>query len=144
MCEADCVMNIQKRLSARVHTAVVACRTCDETLDPCLEHTECCALSEATLVHYAVVRAVVDGIRLADPGVTTEPAGLTSTQARPADIFTTAVVPGRSTALDVCVASSNSAAAGGDAAEAAFQCLRRRYRAERAELAAAGTAFRPL
>ena len=37
-----------------------------------------------------------------------------------ADIFTTGGVPGRSAALDVCVASSTAAAARGDAAQAAF------------------------
>ena len=42
---------------------------------------------------------------LADPGITTEPTGLTETQSRPADLFTAAAVPGRSAALGVCVAS---------------------------------------
>ena len=56
----------------------------------------------------------------ADPGFTAEPRGLTASQSRPADIFTTAAVLGRSTALDVCVASSLAAAARGDAAQAAF------------------------
>ena len=41
---------------------------------------------------------------------------------RPADFFTVAAVPGRSAALDVCVASSNAAAARGDAAHEAFAC----------------------
>ena len=41
----------------------------------------------------------------------TEPTGLTATQSRPADLFTTAGVPGRSAALGVCVASSIAAAA---------------------------------
>ena len=70
---------------------------------PNLEHSEICAIAEAKRGHYACVRALVDGVRLADPGVTTEPHGLTDTQARPADILTTAAVPGRSAALDVCV-----------------------------------------
>ena len=40
----------------------------------------------------------------ADPGITTEPTrGLTEAQSRPADMFTTADVPGRSAALDLCV-----------------------------------------
>ena len=54
-------------------------------------------------------------MKLADPGVPTEPRGLTASQSRPADIFTTA-----GAALDVCVASSIAAAARGDAAQAAF------------------------
>ena len=71
-------------------------------------------------MHHACVHAVVCGMKLADPGITTEPRGLTASQSRPADIFTTAAVPRRSAALDVCVASSIAAAARGDAAQAAF------------------------
>ena len=46
--------------------------------------------------------ALVCGLKVADAGITTEPRGLTATQSRPADIFTTAAVPGCSAALDVC------------------------------------------
>ena len=90
------------------------------------------------------MRALVEGLKLADPAVTTEPRGLTTTTSRPADIFTTAAVPGRGAALDVCVASPNAAAALGDAAEAAFRRKLRRYRRKIRELASAGIAFRPL
>ena len=91
-----------------------------------------------------MVRAVVEGLRLADSGVTTEPQGLTTTQSRPADILTNAAVPGRSAALDVCIASPNAAGAAGDAAEAAFKRKLRRYRREIPQLAAAGIVYRPL
>ena len=90
------------------------------------------------------MRALVDGFKLADPAVTTEPRGLTTTTSRLADIFTTAAVPGRGAALDVCVASPNAAAATGDAAAAAFEKKLRRYQLEICELASAGIAFRPL
>jgi len=63
---------------------------------------------------------------------------------RPADILTSAAVPGRSAALDVCVASPNAAAAQGDAAEAAFRRKLRRYRTEIVELGQAGIVFRPM
>ena len=53
-------------------------------------------------------------MKLTDPGITTEPRGLAASQSRPADIFAAAVFPGRSAALDVCVASSIAAAARGD------------------------------
>ena len=91
-----------------------------------------------------MVHAFIGGLRLADAGVTTEPRGLTSTQARPADMFTVAAVPGRRAALDVCVASSNAAAAAGDAAEGAFRRKLRRYRREIPELGRAGISYRPL
>jgi len=142
--EADYIVNIQKRLGARVQEAEVRCRLCGVCLDPFMEHCEVCALGEATKGHYAVVRAVVDGIKLADAAVTTEPAGLSSTQARPADIFTNAAVPGRSAALDVCIASPNAAGAAGDAAEAAFKRKLEHYQNIIPELHAAGVAFRPL
>ena len=55
------------------------------------------------------VHAVVCGMKLADPGITTEHRGLTA-KSWLADIFTTAAVSGRSAALDVCVASTIAAA----------------------------------
>ena len=73
-------------------------------------------------------------MELADPGITTKPRGLTASQSRPADISTAAAVPGRSAALDVCVASSIAAAARGDAAQAAFDRKLSHYRNEIGEL----------
>ena len=52
----------------------------------------------------ASMRSLV-GPRVADPGVTTEPRGHTEATSRPADVFTTAAVPGRGAVLDECVAS---------------------------------------
>ena len=62
----------------------------------------------------------------------------------PADIFTTAAVPGRSAALDVCVASSFGAAARGDAAQAAFDRKLSHYRNQIGEQRQQGFHFRPL
>ena len=142
--DADYVACVLKRLGARALEGEKLCRVCGSQLDPVLEHSETCALGEATRGHYACVRAVVDGLRLADSNVSTEPQGLTSTMERPADIFTTAAVPGRSAALDLCIASTNAASARGDAAEAAFRRKLRHYRDAIPELAEAGIAFRPL
>ena len=86
LAQCDYTLNVQKRLGARVFEAVVSCRLCGTQMEPCLEHSEVCATAEATRGHYACVRALVDGFKMADPGVTTEPRGLTSTAARPADI----------------------------------------------------------
>ena len=120
------------------------CRICGSPLDTFLEHGECCATAEATRGHYACVRAVVRGLSLADPAVTMEPRGLTDTMSRPADILTYAAVPGRGAALDVCIASPNSAAAAGDAAAAAFARKLRRYRREIPQLRTAGIVYRPM
>jgi hypothetical protein len=144
LAQVDYIANVQKRLGARCHDGVGPCRLCGAPLDPQLEHSETCATAEATRGHYACVRAVVAGLRLADASITTEPQGLTDTQTRPADILTTAAVPGRSAALDVCVASPNAAIAVRDAAEAAFLRKLRRYRREIPQLRAAGIIYRPL
>ena len=127
-----------------MYTGDELCRVCGTVLDPYLEHSETCATAEATKGHYSCVHSLVNGFRLADPQVCTEARGLTSRQLRPADILTTAAVPGRSAALDVCIASPNAAAAQGDAAAAAFKRKLRHYRRVIPELAAAGIVFRPL
>ena len=77
----DYITNAQKRLGNRAWTGFGDCPLC------------------------ACVHAVLCGLKLTDPRPTTDPRGLTATQPRPADIFTAVAVPGRSAALDVCVAS---------------------------------------
>jgi hypothetical protein len=144
MAQADYIIGVQKRLGARIYEGAARCRLCGAYLDPELQHSETCSTAEATRGHYACVRVLVEGFRLADPSTTTEPRGLTDTMARPADILTNAAVPGRGAALDVCVASSVAAAALGDAAEAAFRRKLRHYRNIIPQLAEAGIAFRPL
>ena len=134
----DYVTNVQKRLGNRTWTGFGQCRLCGSFLD----HGELCSTAEATQGHYACVHAVSGGLKLADPGVTTEPRrltesksrqlkladlgtttetrGLTETQCKLADLFT-AAVPGLSAALGVCAwPRSNAAAARGDAAQAAL------------------------
>eukprot|EP00930_Biecheleria_cincta_P046679 TRINITY_DN32221_c0_g1_i1.p1 TRINITY_DN32221_c0_g1~~TRINITY_DN32221_c0_g1_i1.p1 ORF type:complete len:344 (-),score=34.72 TRINITY_DN32221_c0_g1_i1:164-1195(-) len=144
MSPCDYVISVQRRLGARTYEARGSCRLCGACLDPQLVHSECCDVASATRGHYAVVREVVRGLRLADPTVTTEVRGLTSTSSRPADILTYAAVPGHRTALDVCVVPPNASGAAGDAAEAAFRRKMRTYRREIAELAAAGISVRPM
>ena len=61
------------------------CPLCGLFLDPLLEHGETCSTAEATRGHSACVHAVVCGSKLADPGITTGPSGLTALQSRPAD-----------------------------------------------------------
>ena len=84
---------------------------------------------------------MVCGLKL---GITREPRGLTASQSRPADIFTTAGVPGRSAALDVCVASPNAAEARGDAAQASFDRKMSHYRNEISDLRNHGILYRAL
>ena len=69
--------------------------------------------------------------------------GATASQSRLADILTAAAVPGRSAALDMCVASSIATAAGGDAAQAAFDRELSQYR-ELGKFRQQNTHYRPL
>ena len=140
----DYVSSVQRRLGARRCHGGTACRLCGSPLDPQLVHSDCCDPAGATRGHYAVVRELVQGFKLADAAAATEVRGLTSTSSRPADILTTAAVPGRRAALDVCVAPPNSSSAAADAAESAFRRKLRRYRREIPQLAAAGISFRPM
>ena len=87
---------------------------------PTVETRRTCSNAEATREHFACVHAMVCGKKLADLGIATELRRLTASQSRPADMFTTVVVSGRSAALDVRIASSIAAAACGDSAQAAF------------------------
>ena len=91
-----------------------------------------------------MVRAMMNGLKLADAAATTVPTGLTAETSRPADLLTTAAAPGRGAALDICVASSNASGASRDATESAFERKLRRDRREIPQSAAAGIMYRPL
>ena len=71
--QRDHMTNVQKRLGNRVWVGGGQCWCCGSFLDPLLEHAESCSNAEATRRHYACVHAVVCGMKLADPGITTEP-----------------------------------------------------------------------
>ena len=98
---------------------------------------------EATRRHCGCVHAVLGGLKLADPGITTEPRGFTEAQSGPADLFTIAAVPTRSAALDVSVAPP-AAAARGDAVQAAFERKLNHNRHEIPEFLAQGILSRLL
>ena len=140
----DYTTNVQKRFGNRAWTGFGECSLCGSFLDPQLEHGETCSTAEATRGHCACVHAVVCDVKLADLGITTERRGLTASQSRPADIFTTAAVPGRSAATDVCVASPSAAAARGDAAQASFDRKFSHFRDEISDSRDRGTHNRPL
>ena len=72
------------------------CRPCGSFLDSQLEHGETCSPAEATRGHYACSHAVLEGQKLVDPGIT--PQNPEDSQSRPAYLFTTAAVLGRSAA----------------------------------------------
>jgi hypothetical protein len=97
----------------------VPCRLCNKVLDPSGSHALCCALAEATRGHNAVRDQLHKGARGADPTAELEPLGLIPGHPtlRPADVFTSAAVPGRLSALDVGICSPDAGAAGDDCTE---------------------------
>ena len=72
----------EKTWKQSVWTGFGEWRSCGSFLDPQLEHGKTCSTAEATRGHHACVHAVVCGLKLADPGITTEPRGLTASQSR--------------------------------------------------------------
>ena len=102
----DNITNVQKRLGNKEWSGFDQCRLCGFLLGPTagtrrkLQQRRSHARRHNACVHAVVCR------KLADPGIIAEPRGLTASQSRTADIFTTAAVPGRGAVLDVCVASS--------------------------------------
>ena len=110
-----------------------------------VSHALCCAPGESTAGHYTVVRAYLDGLRVADPAAVTEVRGLVADSSeRPADIFTNAAIPGRDAALDVTIAAQDAAHAGEDCCASAFRRKLRKYARLLGPLAREGVGFRPL
>ena len=108
-------------------------------------HAICCAPGGSTAGHYSVVRALVDGLRVADSSVVTEVRGLVEESSeRPADIYSNAALPGRDAALDVTIAAQDALGAGEDCCATAFRRKMRRYAHLLGPLARDGVAFRPL
>ena len=127
---ADFLDAIRLRLGADIVAADTKCIRCGATMTKCASHAFCCALPEATRGHYSVRDAVLPLAHLADPRTSVEPRGLVpSAQAlRPADILSSAALPGRLTALDIGIASPDASGAGDDCCDAMFQRKRYTYR----------------
>ena len=92
-------------------------------------HSLCCANSASTKRHYLVRDRVLDLARLADPTALTEVLGLIpcAPSLRPADIFTSAAIPGRSAALDIGICSLDACNAGLDCCDFMHQGKVQKY-----------------
>jgi len=105
-----------------------------------------CASAASTSGHYAVRNAALELVHLADPSAETEVEGLipSAPARRPADILTSAALPGSLAALDIGVTAPDAVGAGSDCVEA----MRRRKVGEYAghveELAEQAIYYRPL
>ena len=82
--------SVQKTRGTRAWTGLANAVCVDDSWTSQIEHGETCSPAEATEGHHACVHAVFGGLPLADPGITTEPRGLTEAQSRVAHLFTIA------------------------------------------------------
>ena len=144
MSENDFLLSLGSRLGASIAPADAVCRLCGELFDRSAGHALCCAQAESTRGHYAVVSALVAGLAPVDPGVCTEVPGLVPTAERPADILTSAGVPGTQTAMDITVAAPDAKAAGLDACATAFRRKMTKYASHFPALRRLGIVFWPM
>jgi hypothetical protein len=109
-------------------------------------HGLLCARPEATRGHYEVRDTVLELAHLADPSADVETVGLIPSvpTLRPADILTSAALPGRLAALDIGITSPDATGAGGDCCEAMHRRKLGTYRPHFAELQEGGVVYKPL
>ena len=137
---------VRLRLGASFADQALPCRVCRGVLDPDGCHALCCAPGESTRGHNEVRDCVFDLARVADATAEKEVLGLLDTAPglRPADVLTSAVSPGRTSALDVCVAAPGALRAGADCTESARVRKRSVYAKYLDALAAEGVDYLPL
>ena len=92
-------------------------------------HALCCAKGESTKGHYRVCDCVLELTHLADPSAETEVLNLfpDAPTLRPADIFTTAALPGRMAALDIGICSPDACGAGIDCCDSMHENKIKKY-----------------
>jgi hypothetical protein len=134
------------RVGAGFALEPVQCRVCGGLLGPQGTHATCCAPGGGTRGHNDVRDAVLDLARLADATAEKEVLGLLDTAPglRPADVLTTAVSPGRTSALDVGVAAVESMNSGDDCTESMRMRKRTKYAKFLPDLEAEGVEYKPL
>ena len=124
----------------------VACAACDGgLLLPTCNHALRCAPGECTRGHNTVRDEVMVLASLADPHTQLEPCGVIPDDpgARPADLLTSAALAGCSAALDVGIASPDSAGAGDDCCEGLRRSKLSKYSTHLSDLAAQGVRYVP-
>ena len=137
---------VRLRLGAPSVDEPIVCSRCSKILDRSCCHALLRATPEATRGHYDVRDAVLALAHLADPGAETESIGLipTAPALRPADILTSAAIPGRLAALDIGVTSPDAAGAGEDCCDAMWQTKVGKYEDYASELNAQGIRYQPM
>ena len=138
---------VRIRLGAFLTDEPVLCARCGkEILERTAAHALCCAAPEGTHGHYEVRDKVLNLVQLADATATTEvPELIPSYPAlRPADVYTTAALPGSGAALDIGICSPDATGAGMDCCESMWRKKRGRYEEYFEEVAANNVRYIPV
>ena len=112
-------------------------------MDASASHASLCANSVTG--HNAVRNQLHAAACASDPNAELEPSGLITSHPtlRPADVLTSAALPGRLAALDVGVTSPDAAGAGIDCVESMMLAKRATYANHGDELRRAGITYQP-
>ena len=140
-------MAVRIRLGAFLTDEACICPRCnDEVMSRTASHALCCASSEGIHGHYTTRDAILQLTHLADPNASTEVPELISSAPvlRPADIYSSAAVPGSMAALDVGICSPDASGAGLDCCDTMWRKKRDRYAAYHEEMRYRGIVYCPL
>ena len=139
------VTAVRLRLGAAGPDEPAVCGYCGkQLLDASAAHALCCANS--VVGHNAVRDELHAAASMSDPSAELEPLGLITSHPtlRPADVLTSAALPGRLAALDVGVASPDAAGAGDDCTQSMVASKRGTYAAHLDALGQAGIQYQPV
>lgn len=133
---ADFQTAVRLRLGAPCVEESTECGHCGACLGTTGAHAFCCSLAEATKGHYAVRDEILPLAHLADPSTTIETLGLipSAPTLRPADILSSAALPGRLAALDIGVCCPDASGAGEDCCANMYDRKRKDYKPHLVEL----------
>ena len=136
---------VRLRIGADIAAEDQECACCGSSLDRMCLHASRCAPGESNRGHYSVCSVVHGLASLADASSSLEPTGLVPSRPalRPADVLTSAAccLPA---ALDICVASPDSAGAGINVCISAAARKSAHYKEVLEELRAEGYDYKPL
>ena len=141
------VTAVRLRIGAPSIGDSMVCPRCNTaTLDPPFVHALCCSRGESTKGQYCVRDEAINLVHLADVSACTEILELILDRPslRPADIFTSAAIPGRMAALDIGICSPDASHASDDCCEQMMRTKLSKYSKYERALDVQGVTYKPL
>ena len=133
---------IRHRLGCQFLPVATTCHCGGKLFDVQCVHAGCCATSEATRGHYAVVRAITAVAKTIDPTTSREETFGDTQRLRPGDVITNAVLDGRRMAIDVGVTSQAKRTQGDPIQDYEYKGINKYRQVIYNELLPEGTCFR--